>query len=57
MDNENMNREVGEHNGGTMVLGQSGEGEGRGCFLGAGRWGFLKGRMQEKMNVRIVCKG
>ena len=43
MDNENMNREVGDHNGGTMVLGQSGEGEGRGCFLGAGRWGVLKG--------------
>ena len=29
-----MNREVGEHNGGTMVLGQSGEGEGRGASLG-----------------------
>jgi len=57
MDNENMNREVGEHNGGTMVLGQSGEGEGRGCFLGAGRWGVLKGENAGKMNVRIVCKG
>ena len=44
-----MNREVGEHNGGTMVLGQSGEGDGGGgASLGLVGGGFLKGRMQEK---------
>jgi len=34
-----------------------GKGRGGGASLGLVGGGFLKGRMQEKMNVRIVCKG
>jgi len=41
-----MNREVGEHNGGTTVLGQSGEGGGASLGLVGGF--FLRGKIQEK---------